>query len=195
MIYSFENIVVNNSNVNNFYSKSNFVGYLLPNGDIYQCKEHNVSNIYTVLTMDLELLKNHFEDKEKILKNSSSDKLLDLVIKYLNNCTYEKIVALSDFIRHNSLFISDLLVQLFGCHLVTRLNRTILTSEIKHDCFYNYLLNDFSIVTIDKIVFDSDKEKYLFIKGINRNEYLYDEIKNIKENVSDNDIDLFYKSR
>ena len=195
MMYEYDKRIVNQNGVDNFYSKTNFIEYILPNGEIYQCMEHNISNIETVLKMDLDLLMKNYEDKEKILNNESDDKIMEIIINYLNKIPYEQIVALRDFINKNNLFVSDLIVQLFGCHLVTRLNKLILTSEIKHDLFFNYLLNDFKINTIDKIVYDKEMKTYKFMHGFDRNEYLYDEIDKIKKSVNNDEIDLFYKSR
>ena len=195
MVYKFDDRIVNNGNVNSFFDKKKFVGYILPDGEIYHCINHNVSNVGTVLDMDIELLKSNFADKDKILTNNTSDKLMQLVINYLYRASYDEIVALSKFIKENSLGISDLIVQLFGCHLVTRLNKTILTSETNHSPFFNYLLNDFSVCTIDKIMYDNEKKEYVFIHGVDRNEYLYDEIERIKKSVNTEEIELFYKVR
>ena len=194
MVYKFDKRVVNYSKVDHFYDKNNFVGYILPNGEIYPCKNHNVSNVKTVLEMSIELLKRNFNDKKSIIDNSSHDKLLNIVINYLNKATYDEILALSKFMDKN-LYISDIIVQLFGCHLITRLNKTIITSEINHDCFFDYLLNDYKIFTIDKIIYDKDKKEYRFVSGKDRNDYLHDEVNEIKKSVKNEELDLFYKGR
>ena len=195
MVYKYEKRIANQKNIDNFYSKDNFVGYILPNGDVYQTLVHNVSNIDTVLTMYLDLLERSFNKKEEILNVNTSDPILKIVINYLKNIYYDEVIALKKFIRANNLFIRDLIVQLFGCHLVTRLNKTIITSKIDHSPFFNYLLNDFHITTIDKIVYDDEKKEYVFHHGIERNEYLYDEINGIKNNIRDNEVELFYKGK
>ena len=195
MIYQFEEKIVNQNGINHFYDKNNFVGYILPNGNVYSCKMHNVSNVDTVLSMYLDLLVNHFDAKDDLLDINSSDELLKLVINYLKKASHEELIALKEFIRNNNVFISDLLVELFGCHLVTRLDRTILTSEENHELFYNYLLNDFKIVNIDKIFYDNETKEYKYISCILRNDYLYDEINSIKKSVNNGSIELFYKGR
>ena len=171
------------------------MGYILPNGDIYQCIEHNVSNVDTVLRMYLQILKDHYGDKEVLLKKDTTDKLLKLVINYLKNATYFEIVALSKFINEHNLFVSDVIVQLLGCHLVTRLDKTIVTSEINHKCFFNYLLNNFTVRTIDKMVYDSDLHEYKYVTGLDRNEYLYDEVEKLKKEVKEEERELFYRTK
>lgn len=195
MVYKYEKEIVNTKNIDHFYDKNNFVGYILPNGDIYQCIEHNVSNVDTVLRMYLQILKDHYGDKEVLLKKDTTDKLLKLVINYLKNATYFEIVALSKFINEHNLFVSDVIVQLLGCHLVTRLDKTIVTSEINHKCFFNYLLNNFTVRTIDKMVYDSDLHEYKYVTGLDRNEYLYDEVEKLKKEVKEEERELFYRTK
>ncbi len=195
MVYKYEEKIVNRNNIDNFYNKNSFVGYILPNGEIYQCKEHNISNIDTVLRMDLDLLIKNYNDKDKILDNDSNDILMKIIVSYLNKLSQEQIVALNNFINKNNLFVSDLIVQLFGCHLVTRLNKLIITSEIDHSLFFDYLLNDFKINTIDKMIYDKDNKEYKFIHGIDRNEYLYDEIDKIKKGINNDEVELFYRGK
>ncbi len=194
MVYKFEEKIVNRNNVNNFYDKNNFVGYILPNGEIYSCKEHNVSNIKTILFLFIELLVKNFQDKDKFLIDTD-DKLLKIIFNYLKNVSYDEIIALNDFIHQNNLFTSDLIVQLFGCHLVTRLDKTILTSETNHECFFNYLLNNFTVYNIDKIVYDKNLKQYKYVKTSNTNKSVYDEIDEIKTYVAENSKKLFYKER
>ena len=195
MVYKYEKEIVNTKNIDHFYDKNNFVGYILPNGDIYQCIEHNVSNVDTVLRMYLQILRDHYDDKEELLKKDTTDKLLKLVINYLKNATYFEIVALSKFINKHNLFVSDVIVQLLGCHLVTRLDKTIVTSEINHKCFFNYLLNNFTVRTIDKMVYDPDLHEYKYVTGLDRNEYLYDEVEKLKKEVKEEERELFYRTK
>ena len=195
MIYNFEKEIINRNDVHHFYDEKNFVGYILPDGSIYKCKNHNVSNADTALNMFLMILKDHYDDKDKLLSIETNDKLLKIIVNYLRKLSHEEINALIKFIDQNNLLISDLIVSLFGCHLVTRLDRTILTSESNHECFFNYLLNDFKIHTIDKILYDFETLEYKFVKPLDRNEYLYDEINIIKQNTNNKDISLFYRTR
>lgn len=195
MVYKYEKEIVNTKSIDHFYDKNNFVGYILPDGSIYQCVEHNVSNVDTVLRMYLQILKDHYGDKEELLKKGTTDKLLKLVINYLKNATYFEIMALSKFISEHNLFVSDVIVQLLGCHLVTRLDKTIVTSEVNHKCFFNYLLNDFTIRTVDKMVYDPDLHAYKFVAGLDRNEYLYDEVEKLKKEVKEEERELFYRTK
>ena len=195
MVYDFHKEIVNRNDVSHFYNKNNFVGYILPDGSIYQCKNHNVSNAETVISMYLMILNDNYEFKETLMNIETDDKLLQIITKHLIKMSHDEIVALIKFINENNLLVSDLIVSLFGCHLVTRLDKTILTSETNHEYFYNYLLNDFKICMIDKIYYDSNNKTFRFIKSINRNDYLYDEIENIKKMNNVDDIELFYKSR
>lgn len=89
--------------------------------------------------------------------------------------------------------ISDLLVSLFGCHLVTRLNKTILTSFHNHQRFYNYLLNGFHINTVDKIIYDEEKKAFIFQNSLHNNIELYQEIDKIREESLSSEIELFHK--
>ena len=115
--------------------------------------------------------------------------------KRLKNMSHEMIHALKDYIEKNKLFLSDVLVSFFGCHLVTRLHKEILTSESNHACFFNYLLNDFKITTVGKLIYDEEKKEFKYVVATERNDSLYDEIKQIKEEVKANEINLFYKGR
>lgn len=193
MVYEYIEEIVNRSN--NFCDEKNFVGYILPDGNIYACKNHNVSNVDTFLKMYLSLLDKDYDKKNELLNIETSNKLAMVVLKRLKNMSHDEIHALLEFTKDNVFSISDLLVGLFGCHLVTRLKKEILTSEANHYCFYNYLLHDFHIVTIDKIVYNSKKKKYDCIKENERNDYLYDEIKEIKNGVKENEISLFHKTK
>ena len=192
MVYEFNKDVINLGGVNNFSNKYCFVGYILPNGDICRCEKHNVEDVSTILKLFLQLLRDYYDNRDKFLSNDTNSKLIRIVLDYLRRMTYDQVLALSDFLNSNKRDISDILVQLFGCHLVTRLDKKILTSENDHEVFYNYLLNDFNIETIDKIVYNNEKKEYCFVSQKDRNGYLYDEIKAIR-NDSQDDIELFYK--
>ncbi len=192
MIYEYNEEVVNRSN--DFNDKRNFVGYILPDGSVFRCKDHNVSNVDSFLKMYLELLDANYDKKEELIDVETDNKLAKIILKYLKNATYEQIHALLEFTKKENITIKDLLVSLFGCHLVTRLKKEILTSEINHQCFYNYLLHDFKIVIIDKLVYDDNTKKYHYIKAKERNDYLYDEIEKIRKEVNENELDLFHKT-
>ena len=191
MIYEYNDEVVNRSN--DFFDIRNFVGYILPDGSIFKCQNHNISNIDTFLKMYLDLLDSNYEKKDELLNIETDNKLAKVVISYLKKMSYEEIHSFIDFTTNNTLSISDLLVSFFGCHLVTRLKKEILTSEPNHVCFYNYLLHDFKIETIGKLVYDSNSKTYKYITPIVRNDYLYDEIERLKNEIGENDISLFHK--
>ena len=193
MIYEYYEEIANRSN--NFFDCNNFVGCILPNGKIYACKNHNVSNVATFLKMYLFLLDHEYENKDKILNEETNDELGLLVLNHLKRMSHDEVHAFLKLVNNNTFSISDLLVEYFGCHLVTRLKKEILTSEVNHQCFYNYLLHDFKIVTISKLVYDPKSKDYQTVKSNERNEYLYDDIKKIKNEVDEHDISLFHKTR
>ena len=193
MVYSYNEEIVNRSNA--FFDEKNFVGYILPDGSIYKCVDHNVSNIETFFNMFLVILDEKYEEKDELLNIQTDDKLARIVLLKLKKMPHDEIAALRKFIDSNNIIISDLIVSLFGCHLITRLKKEIITSEIDHHIFYNYLLHDFKITTINKLKYDSEKKEYYYVKSNERNEYLYDEINKLKNEVSEDEIDLFYKSR
>ncbi len=196
MIYEFDPRVVNRKKVDDFNKYTKFIGYILPDGDIFECKEHNVSDATSVLKMFLDILDNNYDNKNIILDTNSNNKLLDVLLTRLKHMSHDEIHALLDFINNNNEFtISDLLVSYFGCHLITRLDKEILTSEIDYHCFYNYLLNDFKIVNVGRVIYNEEKKICEYIQPRVRNEYLYDEINRIKSEVNEDEIELFYKGK
>lgn len=59
-------------------------------------------------------------------------------------------------------FFKDVLVQYLGYHSIERIPRTITTSEMKiYSTFYNYLLNDFTIHQIPRMIYDEDRKMYV----------------------------------
>lgn len=194
MYFKYCNKFSNNSkNINNFYDVNNFIGYILPNGEIYKVKEHNIESIESILKMNLELLKNSYADKNIFLDKDSSNPIIKLILNYLNNKSYDEIMALKEFIDKYNLDISSILVELFKCHIITRLNKQIITSLGNHECFYNYLLHDYTIYTIDSIFYNNIDKKYCFIKERDENISLLQEINEIKKDVNKEDIELFMK--
>ena len=193
MIYEYNPKIVNRSD--DFFDKRNFVGYILPDGKVFECVEHNVSNVCSFLKLYIDLLNSNYENKKEILNVETDNELAKIVLNKLNKMSYDEIHALLEFINNNAIILSDLFVSYFGCHLVTRMKKEIITSELNHECFYNYLLHNFKIMTIPKIMYDEEKKEYHFIEGQSRNEYLYDEIKRIQNEVKENEIELFHKTR
>lgn len=193
MIYNYDEGIVNRSN--EFFDDKNFVGYILPDGSIYKCKDHNVINIETFLQMYLNILDYEYEKRDELFSVDTKDKLGKVVFNKLRQMSHDEIHALKEFIDGNNIILSDLLVNFFGCHLITRLKKEIVTSEINHQCFYNYLLHDFKIKTIDKIMYNEENKTYQYVKANPRNDYLYDEIDKLKKEVNEEEIELFHKIR
>ncbi len=192
MIYEYDEKVVNHSN--NFFDSNKFVGYILPDGTIYPCKNHNITNVFTFLKMYLELLDVHYNRKNELLNSGTDDKLARVVLDKLKSMSHDEIRALLKFTK-NEIILSDLLVCFFGCHLITRLRRNMITSEANHTSFYNYLLHDFKIDTFPRIVYDESSKEFRYVEAMDRNGYLYDEIDEIKKDVKEEDISLFHKTR
>lgn len=96
-------------------------------------------------------------------------------------------------------FFKDTLVQYLGYHSIERIPKTITTSEAKiYSTFYNYLLNDFTIVRIPKMSYD--KYRKIYVEN-NQSELLLpdselrlkDEIQSIKKLVPINDRAKYYR--
>ncbi len=85
--------------------------------------------------------------------------------------------------------LKEIMIQYLGYHSVERVFKTITTSELHiYETFYNYLLNDFTIFQMPKMIFDHKKGEYI---KYNSNEFflpdselrLRDEIQSIKRLV------------
>lgn len=96
-------------------------------------------------------------------------------------------------------FFKDTLVQYLGYHSIERIPKTITTSEIKvYSTFYNYFLNDFTVVRIPKMLYDEDKKMYI---EYNQSNFLLpdselrlrDEIQAIKRLVPTKDRIRYYR--
>lgn len=98
MIYEFNKKVINASGIKDFYKKNNFVGYILPDGDIFKCQNHNVEDIDAILKMYLHLLEKHYNDRDVFL-DKASNKLTKVVIDYFKRLTYEQVIALKKIFR------------------------------------------------------------------------------------------------
>ena len=56
----------------------------------------------------------------------------------------------------------NVMIQNLGYHSVERVPKTITTSSFRiYETFYNYLLNDFTIFQLPKMIYDSEKRKYV----------------------------------
>ena len=149
MIYEYNEEIVNRSNV--FNDERNFIGYVLPDGSVFRCQNHNVSNVDSFLKLYLELLDTNFDKKEELIDVETDNKLAMIILKYLKKSTYDQIHALLEFTQKEEITIKDLLVSLFGCHLVTRLNNgnfLIFTSQgtYIYDPTYHYITFSASII-------------------------------------------------
>ncbi len=190
--YKYYEEIVNNNEVKDFYNKTNFVGYILPNGNIYPCENHNIESIISAFNMCLSNLVTNYEDRELFLIRKSNDPILQLMLNFLWSLDHNKVLEFYEFIKTNNINLSDLLVSLFECHLVTRLNKKILTSSVLHYPFYNYILMDFTIETIPKIVYKNNK--FMFMdESLYNDDYLLDEIKMIKDDTYIDEKPLFFK--
>ena len=193
MIYQYNSKVVNTNGVDDFFNEKNFVGYILPDGSIYECKNHNVENVKTFIKMSLFLIKDNYSEREKFLSADTNSPLMRIVSNYIKKTSYNELMALNSFIEQNNLEVSDLLVGLFGCHEITRSNKTILTALSNHEVFYNYLLNGFTVNTVNKIVYDEKNNTFIFKNSLNRNIETYNEIDNIKKDIFPGEEKLFHK--
>ena len=193
MIYQYNSKVVNTNGVDDFFNKKNFVGYILPDGSIYECKNHNVENVKTFIKMSLFLIKDNYSEREKFLSADTNSPLMRIVSNYIKKTSYNELMALNSFIEQNNLEVSDLLVGLFGCHEITRSNKTILTALSNHEVFYNYLLNGFTVNTVNKIVYDEKNNTFIFKNSLNRSIETYNEIDNIKKDIFPGEEKLFHK--
>ena len=191
MIYEYDENIVNRSN--DFYDKNKFVGYILPDGSIFKWVNHNVTDVYSFFRLYLALLNDSYEKKDEILDINTNNKLADVVLKKLKSLSYDEVHALYLLDKKDYLNASELFVCYFGCHLVTRLKKIIITSEINHRPFYNYLLHDFTICTAPRLLYDAESKSFKEVQGMDRNDYLYDEINEIKNTVKESEIKYFHK--
>ena len=190
--YPYNAKVVNENEVNDFFNKDSFVGYILPDGEIYSCENHNVASLQSFYDMMVELLKNNYTHKDEFLGRETKDPLFLMVADFLYNNRLEDIIKFDNFIHQNNLSISDILVSFFGCHLVTRLNKRILTSSILHYPFYNYILMGFKIDTIPKIIYKDNA--FCFHEGsFYNNDFLMDEIEEINGEITEEEKPLFMR--
>lgn len=95
--------------------------------------------------------------------------------------------------------LKEVFISYLGYHSVERIPRTITTSEFKiYETFYNYLLNDFNIFQIPKMIYDQDKKMYVEQK---QNEFfvpdselrLKEEIQSIKKLVPKKERYKYYR--
>ena len=190
--YKYHEEIENNGNLNSFFDKNNFVGYILPDGSIYPCEKHNISSVESFFNLVINFLYEKYDDKEKFLEKKSKDKLLQLLLNFFWKLSREEVNSLHKFMKLNKLDLSNILVSLIDCHLVTRLNRKILTASSSHELFYNYLLMGFEIETVPKIIY-KDGEYIFYRDSLYNNDFLYDQINRIKNETQDDERMLFFR--
>jgi len=170
-----------------------FIGYLLPDGSPYEVADHNLIGKATYFYMILYLISSNYNAKDIILKDVSMSDLIDkILITYLKNVSYDEACALNKFLKNSSINFDDLLVGLFHCHKVSRFDMEILTSEIDHKIFYNYILEGFKIKTVPRIVYNNHEFK-IIDKEYLSNEYLSDEVDEIKKDIYRGEENLFHR--
>lgn len=99
MIYEYNAKVVNTNKLDDFYQKQNFVGYLLPDGTVFSCKNHNEEDADTFLKMGLSLMKINYDEKDLFLNEKTNNPLVKIIQNYLKKVSYEECLALAKFIR------------------------------------------------------------------------------------------------
>ena len=190
--YEYHEEIINNNKVEDFYGKTNFVGYILPDGSIYSCQNHNMETLETFYDMMIFYLKNDYKNKEKFLGRETKDPIFMMFRDFFWNATLEEIIKFDNFIKEKSLTLSDVLVSFFGCHLVTRLDKRILTSSVLHYPFFNYILMGFKVDTVPRIVYQNGQ--YSFNDGsLYNDDFLIDEIEEINDIVNDDEKPLFFR--
>ena len=91
------------------------------------------------------------------------------------------------------------IVQYLHYHLIERCQKGITTSDLTpYETFYNYLLNDFTIHQIPRMVYDNEKKMYIFYEQNNflvtdRELRLKEEVQAIKKYVPINEREKYYR--
>lgn len=120
--------------------------------------------------------------------------------KYRTPFYYHEDFLYRDYLENQLLdLLKETLISYLGYHSVERIPRTITTSEFKiYETFYNYLLNDFNVFQIPKMIYDPDKKIYVEQK---QNQFfvpdseikLKEEIQSIKKLVPRNERYKYYR--
>ncbi len=190
--YEYHPEIINNNEVKDFFHKTNFIGYILPDGSIYSCNNHNIETLQSYYDMTIYFFKTDYQNKDLFLGKDTNDPLFLIVASFFLNNSLEDIIKFDEFVKKNNLTMSDIIVSFFGCHLVTRLNKRILTSNILHYPFYNYILMGFKIDNVPKIIY-RDGEYCFLDNTLYNNDFLMDEIETIQEEVHDDEKPLFFR--
>jgi hypothetical protein len=190
--YTYHEEVVNKNRPESFFKKVNFIGYILDDGTIYRAKNHNIESMSSFFSMTLINLINNFQDKDIILDLETNDRIGQILINYFRHASYDELVALEAFIEKYNLGLSDLLVSYFRCHLVTRLDREIITASNDFEPFHNYILMGFGIRKVDKMVYKNKEFKFVDDTRVKNDCYL-DNMNKLMSEISDEDRKLFFR--
>lgn len=169
----FSNNTFNNGLGKNFYLKSK--------------EQFEKEDYYLIYQNCLKLYPKTETETEEQYKNRISN-------LYQLNSQYKKYrkTELSDLLK-------EVIISYLGYHSIERVPRTITTSSFKiYETFYNYLLNDFTIYQMPKMIYDEDKKMYVMNK---QNEFfipdselrLKEEIQSIKKLVPKKERYKYYR--
>lgn len=138
---------------NNFYNKKDEEPMR-----VYQ----SIKRILSKLKESNELFQHSISSPYSIAKRLEYD-LLYFFLNCYSNTSFLDGIGKSAYNNEETLdLFKDILVQYLGYHYVARTPRTIFTSTFKiYENFYNYLLNDFTIVRIPKMNFERQQKRYI----------------------------------
>lgn len=181
------NMVNYNANIFNylpFYTKG-----------IYNDNALNLINEYSKIKKDIY---------DKIfsigLKSADINEMINNLISKL--CAYKNYGFLDEKLKNSKIFkdiSNDLLVMMFGYSKIeTTISRTITTSvDNIYEEFFNYLLMDFNIVQIPKLMYDEKNNDFIFSfpssLDIGSNREAKEEISKIKKYVPYEERYLFFR--
>ena len=203
-----------------------FIGFLNPNGRIFEAyKNHNIGGLsnsfvpfFSVMPFDCaqeEIIAGISAEKLRVkssLEQGKYDELkaeallitLDYLGDFYNNFKFPKDKFQEISIRNLSQCksyirtISDVMVLMLGFDKVERIRRTITTTKPNiNEAFFNYILMDFNIYQIPKLVYNEEnifsiQSQNAFIKnGIERE--CEEEIKIIKKYIPLNERSKYFR--
>ena len=113
MVYEYNSKIVNQNKVDDFFNDKNFVGYILPDGTIFKCKDHNVSDANSFLWMYLMLLDEDYDNKEELLGTPTNNKLLKIIANRLRMMSHDEIHALYMYANENQVFFLLFFIHIF----------------------------------------------------------------------------------
>lgn len=134
------------------------------------------------------------------LKSADINEMINNLISKL--CVYKNYGFLDEKLKNSKIFkdiSNDLLVMMFGYSKIeTTISRTITTSiDNIYEAFFNYLLMDFNIVQIPKLMYDEKNNDFIFsfpsLLDIGSNREAKEEISTIKKYVPYEERYLFFR--